>query len=103
MNSKRLHGRVVKLTLALSLAASACNRPSFDRPTDAYASFHRLLQKGDAKSAYAVLSQRTRALLDARAKQVAEASSGTVKPEAHALLFAGAPRPNDITDISLAR
>ncbi|XXF76644.1 hypothetical protein P2318_26840 [Myxococcaceae bacterium GXIMD 01537] len=91
------------LLLMALLALGACNRPRFDTPVDAYSSFHRLVQRGELKQAYAVLSQPTRDVLNDRAQKVSQASGGAVKPEPISLFFANVLPPSDVTGVTLLR
>jgi hypothetical protein len=89
------------LLLAL-LTLGGCNRPSYDTPVKAYQTFLRAVQRGDEKTAYAVLSQPTQAALKARAQAATEASSGAVKADPLAFFFTNVPPPADVTEITLA-
>ncbi|WNG34511.1 hypothetical protein F0U60_13275 [Archangium minus] len=89
------------LLLAL-LALGGCNRPSYETPVKAYQTFHRAVQRGDEKTAYAVLSQPTQEALKARAQAAADASGGAVKADPVAFFFANVPPPADVTEVSLS-
>lgn len=89
--------------LLLIVLVSSCKRePSAATPELAYRTFVDYLQKGQAKPAWNLLSAPTRERVQARSKQLAEASKGTVRDEPETLLFQGS-RPGAITAISQVR
>jgi hypothetical protein len=87
--------------LLVLLALGGCNRPSYETPVKSYRTFHRAVQYGELKTAYASLSQSTQEALQARARTVADASGGAVKADPVAFFFANVPLPADVTDVSL--
>ncbi|HLM43934.1 MAG TPA: hypothetical protein VK458_08705 [Myxococcaceae bacterium] len=87
--------------LLVLLALGGCNRPSYETPVKTYQTFHRAVQYGEYKVAYASLSQPTQEALQARAKTVADASGGTVKADPVAFFFANVPLPADVTEVTL--
>ena len=84
---------------ALSLAA--CDKARGGSPMDAYLSFSRAAQRGDAKAAYALLSSGTQQKLAARAKEISAASGGAIKDDPAALAFSGAPRSDPLSEVKL--
>ncbi len=84
---------------ALSLAA--CDKTRGGSPVDAYMSFSRDVQRGDAKAAYALLSSRTQQKLAARAKEISASSGGAIKDDPAALAFSGALRPDPLSEVRL--
>jgi len=95
----------VKLVLVIlaALSLSSCDKSRGGSPVDAYTSFSRAAQRGDAKAAYALLSSRTQQKLAARAKEISAASGGAIKDEPAALAFSGAPRPELLSEVKLLR
>jgi hypothetical protein len=87
--------------LVLLLLGTGCNRPSYDTPVKAYQTFHRSVQRREAKTAYGSLSKATQDALQARAQAVAQASGGAVKADPVALFFANVPPPADVTEVTL--
>jgi len=91
-------------TLALCVAVAltgGCNRPNWDTPVSAYQSFLRALSKGEAELAYSALSAPTRELLAARAKQISEASGGSVRNDPAAIFFVNAAKAPPVTDLKV--
>ncbi len=91
----------VRLAVALSLAVSlsACRRA--DGPADRYRAFAAAARGGDAAAVWSMLSERTRAAMDARAKAVsAAAPGGVVSPSGKDLVLGDlavrAQRPRSI-------
>jgi hypothetical protein len=99
-----LHGRAMRplpVLLLLLLALGGCNRPRYDTPVDAFRTFHRHAQRGDARAAYASLSLPTQQALQERAQAVAQASAGVVRADALTFFFANVPPPADVTEVTL--
>jgi hypothetical protein len=102
-----LDGRAMRLLHAMPLlllallALGGCNRPRYDTPVEAYRTFHRHAQRGDARAAYASLSQPTQQVLQERARAVAQASDGVVRADAMTFFFANVPPPVDVTEVTL--
>jgi hypothetical protein len=90
---------VLVILAALSLAA--CDKSRGGSPVDAYLSFSRAVQRGDAKAAYPLLSSRTQQKLAARAKEISAASGGAIKDDPAALAFSSAPRPDPLNEVKL--
>jgi hypothetical protein len=82
---------------------ASCERSRADSPGDAYSAFSKAVQRGDSKAAYAALSQTTRQALEARAKEVSDASGGAIKDDPAALAFSSAPRPDPLTEVKLVQ
>ncbi len=89
--------------LLLLLSATACNRPRFDTPLNAYLSFTRLLQKEDLKGAYQALSTATRTELEARSQALAKASGGSLRNEPIFHLFTPGLRPSEVTNVEVVK
>lgn len=95
--------RPLSLLLPLVLAAlAACNRAPTG-PVDTYRAFHARVKKGQAREAYALLSEPTQQALDARARAMGQALGSQEPPDPAALLFANARPPGDVTEITLVR
>jgi len=89
------------LVILAVLSLAACEKSRGGSPVDAYVSFSRAVQRGDAKAAYALLSSRTQEKLAARTKEISAASGGAIKDDAAALAFSGAPRPDPLNEVKL--
>jgi hypothetical protein len=72
----------------LLVSAIGCKPKAIDTPEAAYRNYAAALKRGDAKTAWAALSTKTKSAAEARAKQVESASGGMVKAEADRMLFA---------------
>jgi hypothetical protein len=81
-------------TLALAaLLGLACEKPAAATPEAAYQRFALALRRGDTKTAYDALSKATREAVEARAKEISDASKGVVKNEPALMLFQSGTRP----------
>ncbi len=98
--------RALALLAAAALAASACRG---DRgPADAYRAFTAAVHDGKADDAWALLSERSRAELDRRAREVAaQAPPGVVAASGRATVLgdvsAVAPRPTSVVVVRESR
>lgn len=85
--------RLLSLAL-LALALSACRRG--EGPAEAYRRFAAAARSGDAEAAWNMLSERSRAALDARARELAARAPGVLPTSGRDLLLgdqsARAPR-----------
>ena len=84
----------MRLALALLLLSAACTPPApppgAAGPLEAVQNFSAALQKGDAATAWSLLSARTRALADEQAA-AARKATGAVEPETgRQMLFSSA-------------
>lgn len=78
----------------------ACERPAARRPEElAYQAFAEAVRRGDSAAAWGTLSQRTRQLMEAKAKVVSEASAGVVKDEPALMLFQSGTRPSPAGEV----
>ena len=84
-----------------TLSLGACDKSRGGSPVDAYTSFSRAAQRGDAKAAYALLSSRTQQKLATHAKEISAASGGAIKDDPAALAFSGPPRPDPLSEVKL--
>jgi hypothetical protein len=64
------------LTLLAALATAGCKRPA--GPAETYRAFAAAARAGDADAVWARLSERSRAALDARAREAAARAGGLV-------------------------
>jgi len=89
---------VPRLLALLLLVAAGCHRFPDDTPTDAYRSLLSAVQRDEDARAMALLSERSRSALTARAEQLATASGGALHPAPMDLLVADprAPAPGDL-------
>src|SRR5687768_14786898 len=88
----------------MALFATACTAPRWDEPELAYASFARLVKRGgpgDWKMAYEALSEPTRSVIEARSKQISQATGGAVKDDPVLLTFATGVRPAEVTQVKV--
>jgi hypothetical protein len=68
------------------LASVGCQKPSADSPEGAFRLFAEAMRKSDVKTAFGLLSEKSKATLGAKSKALAEASKGTLKDEPSVLL-----------------
>ncbi len=87
--------------LAALLLAPACHRGPAARsgPEGAFGAFTEALRKQDVKAAFALLSEKSRARLEANAKSLAERSGGAVRDEPALLAFRTPHVPNPLVSI----
>ncbi|HVP62817.1 MAG TPA: hypothetical protein VMT11_19835 [Myxococcaceae bacterium] len=81
-----------RLLFLVFLASAGCHRFPDDTPVDAYRSLLSAVQRDDDAKTLALLSEKSRSELTARAEQVAKASGGSLRPTPVDLLQAD-PRP----------
>ncbi len=91
--------RAVALSLLLAVGSSACRRA--DGPAERYRAFAAAARGGDAAAVWSMLSERTRAAFDARAKALAAEAPAGVLPESGEALVLGdlavrAERPRSV-------
>lgn len=86
------------------LVVYACARPTpvVQGPDEAYSSFARLAQR-DPRSAYEMLSKRTRELLSARAKELSGAADGSIVDDPIELFFSRPERPAPLGDVKVLK
>lgn len=85
------------------VALGGCNRPRWDKPDEAYRAFSSAVRKGEVKTAWDALSTETRKAMEARSKQVSEASGGSVKDEPMLMFFASGYKPLPQGDLKVAK
>jgi hypothetical protein len=83
---------VPRLLALLLLASAGCHRFPDDTPVEAYRSLLSAVQRDDDARTLALLSERSRAALTARAEELARVSGGSLRPTPVDLLLAD-PRP----------
>ena len=81
-----------RLLALLLLASAGCHRFPDDTPVEAYRSLLSAVQRDDDARTLALLSERSRAALTARAEELARVSGGSLRPTPVDLLLAD-PRP----------
>ena len=80
----------------------ACQFSSNRAPEElGYRVFVEAVQRGDLAAAWGSLSEKTRHLMEARAKAVADASKGAVKEEPALMLFQSGIRPAPAGDVKV--
>lgn len=87
--------RRLPLALLAAVALAACSRP--EGPAESYRRFAAAARAGDADAVWSMLSERSRAALDARASELsARAAPGVIPPSGRELVLgdqaARAPR-----------
>lgn len=87
----------------LVLLAVGCRRP--EGPADRYRVFAAAARAGDADTVWSMLSERSRAMLDERAKEVAARAAPGVLPSSGRELVLGdlAPRAGRIAQVTVLR
>ncbi len=93
--------RPMRAPVVLAVAVVGCQNPRWDSPELAYASFAKLLQKGELKAAYDALSGPTREAIEARAREVADASGGAVRDDPAYMTFLTGVKPQPVTRLEL--
>ncbi|MGZ6028944.1 MAG: hypothetical protein ACXWK5_05935, partial [Myxococcaceae bacterium] len=89
-----------RLLALLLLAAAGCHRFPDDTPVEAYRSLLSAVQRDEDARALALLTERSRSALTARAEELARASGGALHPAPMDLLLAD-PRPPAATQLSV--
>ncbi len=97
---------LVLAVLALALAAGGCRRG--DGPAERYRAFAAAARSGDGDAVWSMLSERSRATLEARAKALAaRVPSGVVPGSGRELVLGGlsarAPRPAQVLVVRESR
>ncbi|MGQ0505519.1 MAG: hypothetical protein ACT4TC_09380 [Myxococcaceae bacterium] len=87
----------------LVLLLSACNRPRYDTPVNAYLTFSRAVQKDDLRGAFKALSTSTRDVLSEKAKELAKVSGGSMREEPAVHLFSPGVRPPEVTKVDVVK
>ncbi len=85
--------------LVALLPVLGCKGARWDTPEAAYTTFAQAVLKGDAKVAYEGLSEATRKEIEARSKEIAAASQGSVRDDPVLLTFAVGSRPRLVTRV----
>ncbi|HEX9398580.1 MAG TPA: hypothetical protein VF912_00620 [Anaeromyxobacter sp.] len=81
----RLRRTLFLVAAALSLSTAGCRRPA--GPAESYRAFAAAARAGDADAVWAHVATRSRAVLDARAKDVAARAAGVVPPSGKELVL----------------
>jgi hypothetical protein len=84
---------VPRLLALLLLASAGCHRFPDDTPVDAYRSLLSAVQRDDDARTLALLSERSRTALTARAEELARVSGGSLRPTPVDLLLADPRSP----------
>lgn len=90
-------GRAV--VMSLSLLLGACAREPADSPEAAYRGFAEALRRGDGRAAYAALSPATKAKVEARTKELSQASGGLIKEDPALVFFQSGTPPRPIGEV----
>jgi hypothetical protein len=91
---------VPRLLALLLLASAGCHRFPDDTPVDAYRSLLSAVQRDDDKRTLALLSERSRGALLARAEALGRVGGGSKNPSPVDLLEAD-PRPPGPTQVTV--
>lgn len=90
------------LALAVLLASSGCRRDV--GPAERYAAFAAAARKGEADQVWAMLSERSREALDARARALAARAPGVVAGSGRQLVLGDlAPRARRPSSVTVVR
>lgn len=89
-----------RLLALLLLASAGCHRFPDDTPVEAYRSLLSAVQRDDDARTLALLSERSRAALTARAEELARVSGGSLRPTPVDLLLAD-PRPPAASQVTV--
>lgn len=89
--------------LLAGLALAGCRNDRFDAPDDAYRLFSAALKRGDATTAWDSLSAETRAVLEAKSKELAAASNGAIKDEPKAVTFMSGMKVMPIGEVKVLK
>lgn len=95
--------RALTAIAVASVALFACNRPRWDTPVQAYLSYSRALQKGDANTAWDALSQASQKAFEQKAKAVNEASGGNIPEAPKTLMLSGSASTAPIREVKLVK
>jgi hypothetical protein len=95
--------KVWALLVPLLFLSLGCNRPRWDKPDEAYRSFASAVRRGEVKIAWEALSADTRKAAEARSKEMAQASGGSVKDEPMLMFFASGYKPLPQGDVKVAK
>lgn len=98
---KCLRMRLLPLVVVVLLAG--CQKAPPTTPDGTFRVFSEALAKSDAKSAFAMLTQKSRSVLEAKSKALAEASKGTVKDEPALLAFRTPTQAAPVISITVAQ
>ncbi len=95
--------RALAVPLAVAVALAACRVAQ--APAEQYRAFAAAARAGDADAVWSMLSERSRALLDARAQEVSARAPKGVLPASGRDLVLGdvAPRPAKLESVVVAR
>jgi hypothetical protein len=93
--------RLMHRWLVLILVVAACDRPAPRTPEAGYRTFAEALRRGESKAAWACLSKPTQALMEAKAKELFEATRGLIRNEPALLLFQTGMRPGAVGEVSV--
>lgn len=82
------------------LLSVGCKKPPADHPVDAYLAFARVADK-KPKAGYDALSKKTRELLEARAKMLADASGGSIANDPAEIFFSRPGKAPPVGDVKV--
>lgn len=95
--------RALAMVLVLLLGLAGCRSDRNDTPENAYRLFSAALKRSDVNLAWESLSAETRALLEKKSKELAEASKGAIKDEPRLLTFASGVKVQPIGEVKVLR
>lgn len=92
-------GVMGRVAITLWLLLGACAREPAGSPEAAYRAFAEALRRGDGRTAYAALTPATKAKIEARSKEVSQASGGLVKDDPALIFFQSGTPPGPIGQV----
>jgi hypothetical protein len=93
----------MRLVLLIVVGLSGCQRAPPTTPDGTFRVFTEALKKQDAKTAFSMLTQKSRSALEARSKALADASKGTVKDEPALLAFRTPNQASPVISITVSQ
>jgi hypothetical protein len=94
-----MRAAVFALVLGLGLLPGCRREPSAATPELAYRTFAEALQRGQARAAWGLLSEKTKERVKAKSKELSELSKGAITDQPEVLLFQGS-RPGAVSSIT---
>lgn len=95
--------RPMRSSLLLVVLVAACQKAPPTTPDGTFRVFSDTVRKQDAKTAFTMLSDKSRALLTERSKTLSAASKGTIKEEPALLSFLSPRRASPLVSVSVAK
>ncbi len=93
----------MRTLLVIAVVLSGCQKAPPTTPDGTFRVFTDALKKQDAKTAFSMLTQKSRSALEAQSKALAEASKGTVKDEPALLAFRTPSQAAPVVSITVSQ